>query len=140
MLDPLTEAFPKASVLGMDVEPRSSSVFRNDWLTVRPPTSGSPPDLIFTNPPFRLAEHFLRKSQELVAENGCIVFLLRAAFLETKRRWNLLEEFPPAEVWFLRKRPKFTGPDALGGTDSAMYGWFVWYRGERPDFFEGHVL
>ncbi|HZP56704.1 MAG TPA: hypothetical protein VFC53_04015 [Dehalococcoidia bacterium] len=147
MLPPLRAAFPHARLLARDVEPRGEGICRADFLDPR--ARGGPdgggrfdpdPDLIFTNPPFRLAEQFLTRAMEVVAEGGFVVLLLRAAFLESRKRSNLLERYPPTDVWFCTTRPRFTGPNAAGGTDSAMYAWFLWEKGTRQTYFRGYVL
>ena len=138
MIGPLRETYPDAEICASDLYPRAEGVREVDFLD----TDDAPAivDMIITNPPFRLAEQFLRHAMKVIADEGTVILLLRAGFLESRRRENLLEEFPPSEVYFLRSRPKFTGPNTNGGTDTAMYAWFVWRKGERPDHFEGHIL
>lgn len=79
--------------------------------------------LIITNPPFSLAEEFVRRAIGFAAESGATVaMLLRLAFLESSGRAPLHREFP-SDVYPLSSRPSFT-PD--GKTDSCAYAWFVW--------------
>lgn len=137
MIAPLRETFPAADLFATDVEPRGKGVRARDFLETYDIRS----DLIITNPPFRLAERFLSHAMRVVREEGYVVLLLRAAFLESLRRSALLEEFPPIAVYFLRNRPRFTGPNsANAGSDSAMYAWFVWQKGKRPLCFDGRIL
>lgn len=63
------------------------------------------PNLIMSNPPFRHAEAFIRRGWQELAEGGWMVFLLRLAFLESKRRvTGLWRELPPYKVSVLAER------------------------------------
>ena len=79
-------------------------------------------DVIITNPPFYMAEEFVRKSLRCADH---VVMLLRLAFLESRIREAFHEEFP-SDVYVLSRRPSFLGN---GKTDSSAYGWFVWGPG-----------
>ncbi len=79
--------------------------------------------LTITNPPFSLAEEFVRRAIAFALDNGSTVaMLLRLAFVESKKRKALHTEFP-SDLFPLSERPSFTED---GGTDSCAYGWFVW--------------
>lgn len=139
IIDAVKYRWPRAGVVGFDIDPRRDDIIRKDWLDLLGrSTAAGAPDLIITNPPFRLAEQFLRTSMGQTSAH--VALLLRAGFLESARRASLLAEFPPMAVYFLRSRPRFTGPNTKGGTDTAMYAWFVWLRDHRPDHFEGRLL
>lgn len=140
LLGPLAECWPMSSISAWDIEPRMDEVAQWDFLTETPNEDDGEYDVVITNPPFRLAEQFLRWAMIFVRPGGYVVLLLRAGFLESKARRNVLTQYPPLEVWFLRSRPKFTGPNTDGGTDTAMYAWFVWRKGDRPDHFEGRII
>ena len=79
-------------------------------------------DLIIGNPPYSKAIEFVEKSLSLLSENGKLVFLLRTAFLESKKRYEFWQENPLSDLLVLSKRPSFTGK----GTDATSYSWFVW--------------
>lgn len=79
-------------------------------------------DVIITNPPFSLAEEFVRKARKKATH---VAMLLRLAFLETRRREQLHAEHP-SDVYVLSRRPSFTNN---GATDSCAYAWFVWGPG-----------
>jgi hypothetical protein len=78
--------------------------------------------VIITNPPFSLAEEFVRKS---LRHADYVVMLLRLAFLESRRREAFHAEHP-SDVYVLSRRPSFM---ANGATDSCAYAWFVWGPG-----------
>lgn len=106
------------------------------------------PDLVIANPPFSLAEAFVRRALD-VGHEGLVAFLLRLAFVESLERYEFWRAHPPAAIRFLVERPSFTTPDYVedvqqpdlfgdvhdigprsGATDLAAYAWFVW-RGEN---------
>lgn len=79
--------------------------------------------LIITNPPFSLAEDFVRRAlAEAKPVGGTVAMLLRLAFLESVKRGAFHKEHP-SDVYVLSKRPSFTED---GKTDSCAYAWFVW--------------
>lgn len=78
-------------------------------------------DYIIGNPPYDNAEAHIRKALS-VADN--VVFLLRAAMLESRKRRDLWRDHPARHVWMLEQRPSFTG----GATDSCMYAAIHWDR------------
>ena len=74
--------------------------------------------VLLTNPPFSLAEEFVRASLPLASY---CVFLLRLNFLgSAKRRALFANEMP--DIYVLPNRPSFTGK----GTDATEYCWMVW--------------
>lgn len=78
-------------------------------------------DLVIGNPPFSLAEEFVRKSFRMVKPGGVVAMLLRLNWLEGQCRANFHREYP-SSVFVLPRRPSFTGK----GTDATGYAWFVW--------------
>ena len=84
-------------------------------------------DVIAGNPPYTLAEPFVRRSLAWLREGGVLGMLLRLAFLESAKRVPFWREHPAAEVNVLAERPSFT----KGGTDSAAYGFFIWQAGYK---------
>jgi hypothetical protein len=85
-------------------------------------------EAIATNPPFKLAEEFVRRALELCP---LVVMLLRLAFLESERRTRILEGGALARVHVFRRRlpmmhrDSWTGPHA---SSSICFAWFVWNR------------
>lgn len=95
------------------------------------------PDFIMGNPPYSLAEEFVRKSWELLVPDGYIFFLLRLAFLESKKRhFGLFTEMPPKKVYVLSRRPSFFSSDGKRKTTDALsYAMFLWQKG-----WEGNTM
>ncbi|APR81061.1 Phage protein [Minicystis rosea] len=75
-------------------------------------------DVLFTNPPYSLAEQFLEKGLSIASN---VVLLLRLNFLASARRAELMRRRAP-DVYVLPNRPSFSGQ----GTDSVEYAWFHW--------------
>jgi hypothetical protein len=107
---------------------------RCDFLTVATP--GPTVKAVITNPPYSLAEQFIRHSRRLYP-NAELVFLLRLAFLASADRIPLWLDVGTPDVYVLPNRPDFTG----GGGDSTDYGWFRFdHRRGRPGRGEIMVL
>lgn len=92
-----------------------------DFLAVREPHAN-----IVTNPPFNVAESLLAHALSLATQKIC--FLLRTAFLESRRRYGAFyKTTPPTKVLVFTERlsmyPK--GHDVNGG-GTTSYAWFVW--------------
>ena len=90
---------------------------------------GHKADVVMSNPPFSLAELFVRQGLDLAhPDGGRVVMLLRLAFLEGQARGKgLWRETPLEHVAVLSARPSFTGN---GKTDSkTAYAIFVWRNG-----------
>ena len=89
-----------------------------------------PPDLRFdhvvTNPPYSLSYEFVDRALQIADQTVCM--LMKLAFLETRKRWDLLAGRYPREAWVFTTRPHFTRngiPDPKGSSMLA-FAWFVW--------------
>lgn len=101
--------------------------------------SMAPYDLIIGNPPYSLAEEFVRASLDLLANGGVLVQLLRTGFLESRKRIEFHASHQPNHVYFLSERPSFLAKESKRGgsvpvTDMASYGVFVWNGSDRHTF------
>lgn len=85
------------------------------------------PGWIITNPPFSLAERFIRKANEL---SGNFAFLLKSQYWHSKNRLSLFEEMPPAYIIPLTWRPDFLFRSRGKGAPLMDCIWCVWMRGE----------
>ena len=103
---------------------------KDDFLITPPPLGGW--QIIYGNPPYSLAEEFVRQGLK-AAKNGYVFFLLRLAFLESKKRYfGLFKEHPPKRVYVLSRRPSFFSSDPEGKkktTDAISYAMFLWQNG-----------
>ncbi len=87
---------------------------------------------IVTNPPFKLANEFVRKALDLTT--GKVAMLLKVGFLEGKGRADIHEKL--SRVWVFRARQTFLrgGSEAIkmnGAGGMIAYGWFVWEHGHE---------
>jgi hypothetical protein len=84
---------------------------------------------VATNPPFKLAEQFVRHALGLGARK--VAMLVRLHFLEGMERAELFAEYPPARVWVFPWRlcitPGEVKDDRGGG--SIPYAWVIWEQG-----------
>ena len=92
-----------------------------NFLEMEPFEESSKGLVIITNPPYFLAEEFIKHSLKFATT---VVMLLRLNFLASKTRRGWLAGERP-EVLVLPNRPSFDGK----GTDGCEYGWFVFGEG-----------
>ena len=102
-----------------EVQPVAEVHRQCNYLTVA--TLGPTVKAVITNPPYCLAEEFIRKSRSLYPA-AQLVFLLRIAFLASETRQRFRRDMGIPDLYVLPNRPDFSG----GGGDSADYAWFVW--------------
>jgi hypothetical protein len=93
-------------------------------------------DIIISNPPFYLAEDFIKKSLEFVNDHGYVVMLLRLNFFGSKKRKQLFENNMPEYCFVHHKRISFM----KGATDSIEYAHFVWKKGVNNDYCKTYVI
>ena len=102
-----------------------------------PVNDSSKYDIVISNPPFMLAEEFVRQSLEWCREGGYVVMLLRLNFFGSMKRFPLFKELPPIRCYVHHKRISFTED---GVTDSVEYAHFVWKKGVKPEFTKLNVI
>jgi len=91
-----------------------------DFLSIdRDAFGGRDVSVVITNPPYILAEEFLRKSRTLYPKAD-LVFLLRIGFLCSEERLGFFADFGVPDLYFLPNRPSFGH-----GSDSSEYAWFI---------------
>ena len=101
-----------------------------DFLTWEPhPTMITRVGTVWTNPPFALAEQFIRRSAALFPDAD-ICFLVRVGFLASEGRAALWRELGAPDVYVLPNRPSF---NTDGKTDSSDYAWIVLPGEDRRD-------
>ena len=99
----------------------SDKVIIDDFLTWK---AGKRYKTIIGNPPYSLALDFIKKSLDLLDDDGELIFLLRTALLESKKRYNFWQKNPVNKLYVVSNRPSFTGK----GSDATSYSWFVWKK------------
>lgn len=94
-------------------------------------------DLITGNPPYGMAEPFIRQSIRYLKGGGICAFLLRLEFVAGQKRAGtkrgqkvpgLWEEYPLRALHIIPRRISFTGD---GKTDAFEYAFFVWQKGYK---------
>lgn len=84
-------------------------------------------DGVFTNPPFGIAEQFIRRALE---EAPVAVMLLKAQYWNTKGRKKLFRETKPLMELNLTWRPAFLAEER-GNSPLMDCMWVVWQRGHQ---------
>ena len=123
MARPLSERF--GQVLASDIYPYGFGSVR-DYLTV--PYEANAVDWVITNPPFRLAEDFVRRSL-IVARKG-VAILARTVFIESVGRYrNLFLPYPPCRLaQFTERVPMIKGKVDPTASTATAYVWIVWLK------------
>ena len=87
---------------------------------------------IVTNPPYKLAEEFIRKA--LAVTTNKVAMLLRLTFLESQQRYRLFRETPLESVYVFSRRLSMPqgGAERLS-SGAVAYAWFVWRHGHRGE-------
>lgn len=125
MVHPLAEYFGK--VEASDVHDYGVGYPVSDYLFGPPPAMV---DWTITNPPFRLAEQFIKRAAQ-TSRHGFAV-IVRAAFLEGQGRFErLFSKNPPSFVLqFTERVVMYKGRLAPEGSTATAYAWLVWIEGE----------
>ncbi len=123
MVRPLQEVFGR--VEASDIHDYGAGFPVQDYLFGPPPPRT---DWTITNPPFRLAEQFIRRGLE--SSNGVAV-IVRSAFLEgVGRHRDLFSINPPSLVLqFTERVVMHKGKLSAKGSTATAYCWLVWTPG-----------
>lgn len=91
-------------------------------------------NVVFTNPPYKIAEDFLNHFLK-ISENGDLyIFLGRIQFLEGKMRRKIFDENPPKYVFVHSQRINCWKDGKETKESSAIcYAWFVFEKGFKGD-------
>lgn len=127
-------AIRNLSLDGIDIQEMDSNLCYTGWFTGNflDFDCSDKYDLVMGNPPYSLAEEFVRHSMKTLKEGGYVYFLLRLAFLESKKRYfGLFKEYKPKRVYVLSRRPSFFSSkgDNRKTTDALSYAMFLWQKG-----------
>jgi hypothetical protein len=99
-----------------------------DFLTY--PYESQSHDWVITNPPFRLAEEFVKRSL-FVAKRG-VAILARTVFLESVGRYNSIFRHSPPSIFsqFSERVPMVKGRVDPKASTATGYAWFIWDKME----------
>lgn len=112
-------------VISSDLNYSGYGLGDTDFLTM----TSTPANAIITNPPFNLAEAFIRKGFELGIKD--MAFLLKSTYWHSKRRLVLFNEFTPATIYPMTWRPDFN----KRGAPTMDFMWCVWRSGSTETTF-----
>lgn len=113
-------------VWSTDIEARVMAIEKMDFLEYSGIFDGD----IITNPPYIIAEQFVRKSIEVVTPGHKVAMLLRLNFLEGQKRRDLFDKYPPIRIYVFSKRIKCPKNGLEIGQHSTMcFAWFVFEKG-----------
>lgn len=104
---------------------RTDIQYGEDYMAIK----GVRADVVMTNPPFNLAEEFIRK-----AYNDCnkmSAMLVKSQFWHAAKRVNLFQELPPKYILPLTWRPDFLEherTDGKKGAPTMEVMWCVWQK------------
>lgn len=96
-----------------------------DFLTAEPPAGWPAVLSIVTNPPYLLAEQFIRRALKLTQpEGGMVAMLLRNEYDCAARRRDLFEREPFRIKLVLTKRPRWSEQNTASPRHN--FAWYVW--------------
>lgn len=122
---PLGEFFGR--VVGTDIHDYGAGFGVLDFLMPIKPSFV--PDLVITNPPFRLATAFVRRAMG-ISRLGCAV-LVRGTWMETLDRFELFREHPPTVIaQFAERVPMVKGRYDPKASTATSYAWVVFLHGK----------
>lgn len=97
--------------------------------------TGKKYECIVTNPPFSFAEEFIKKSIELLDNNGKIAMFLKLQFLEGAKREKFFKEYPPKYIYVFRKRmatwrcgSPINPETGKKWAETICFAWFIWEK------------
>lgn len=87
---------------------------------------------IITNPPFKLAEQFIRLSLSKTTKK--VVMLGKLQLLEGAKRKTMFESTPLKKVWVFSKRLTLTrNGQKMDNGGMICFAWYVWEHGYDGD-------
>ena len=88
-------------------------------------------DCFITNPPYRFALEFVKKSVENLKPGGISIMYLKIQFLEGKARNLFFKKYPPKYVYVNSSRQICARNGDFKNFNSRLlcYAWYVWYKG-----------
>jgi hypothetical protein len=98
-----------------------------DFLHFKPTQAGEI-DAVVTNPPYRLAQQFVRHALILCPR---VFMLLRLTFLESERRRHVLDGAGLIRIHVFRNRLPMMHRDGWAGnraSNAVAFAWYVWER------------
>lgn len=122
------------NVISTDLIGRGYEDYRLDFLKFEGTWDGD----IITNPPYKYAKEFVRKALEVVTDRHKVVMFLKLTFLESKKRRELFDKYPPKVIYVASSRLQCARNGDFGkyknGVGMAVaYAWFIWEKGFKGE-------
>lgn len=85
---------------------------------------------IITNPPFKIADKFVRKAMDILEPGNKLCLFLKIQFLESKERKRLFEDYPPKYVYVYseRQHTAMNGEFDKYKAKTQCYCWVIWEK------------
>lgn len=99
-----------------------------DFLTCHEKWSGD----IVTNPPYKYAKEFVEKALGIITQGNKVAMFLKLQFLESKKRRELFEKYPPKYVYVSTSRLccAMNGDfEKYSKSNAVTYCWIIWEKG-----------
>lgn len=122
------------NVISTDLVERGYEDYRLDFLKFEGNWDGD----IITNPPYKYAKEFVEKALEIVTDGHKVVMFLKLTFLESKKRRELFDKYPPKVIYVASSRLQCARNGDFGkyknGVGMAVaYAWFIWEKGFKGE-------
>jgi hypothetical protein len=90
---------------------------------------------IITNPPYKYAKEFVEKSLEIINDGNKVAMLLKIQFLESEKRKELFEKYPPKKIYVFRNRIDCwkNGEKPKKQSKAVCYAWYIWKKGYKGE-------
>lgn len=122
------------NVISTDLMERGYEDYRLDFLKFEGRWDGD----IITNPPYKYAKEFVEKALEVVTDGHKVAMFLKLTFLESKKRRELFDKYPPKVIYVSSSRLQCARNGDFGkyknGVGMAVaYAWFIWEKGFKGE-------
>ena len=89
---------------------------------------------IITNPPYKYAKEFVEHALDISADGTKVAMFLKLTFLESKKRRELFDKYPPQTVYVSSSRLQCAKNGDFetykqGAGTAVAYAWYVWVKG-----------
>lgn len=90
---------------------------------------------ILTNPPFKYALDFIKKSLAVIEDGHKVVMFLKLTFLEGQGRKQFYKETPPKYVYVFSERQTcyINGDFSEKKGSTVCYCWYIWEKGYKGE-------
>lgn len=141
----ITNVFGECNIDTYDIRENSLAANHKNYLETK---LNYEPDVIITNPPFKIAVDIIEKALSDVKDGGYVIMLLRLNFYGSKERKPFFNKYMPEYTFVHHQRIGFTdkkdtngyvvldnnGIPKRGSTDSIEYAHFVFKKGYKPEY------